>query len=303
MSFLLNYLPIAVFAVILLFFGVFLIVLKHYQPSGIQRHPFTDKLRRAPGVTLLHEMDTLNRDIITTAVFLFLFPLLLYATYVSQLYFNTSRIGWIDAGIYGGVGIVAMTFGGVRLVRRLRDRRRRRLEYDGSVAVGQELNHLMRAGFYVYHAFPADGFDIDHIVVGEKGVFAVETQARSEPVKNRLRDAATVEYNGRVLYFPGGKDLEIIRAAEQRAGWLAKWIEDTVGEPIAVRAVVALPGWFVKRTTADGIPVVNPSQFASLFEHVQPRPIPAETLARIIDQIERKCRDVDPVISGYDQAL
>jgi Nuclease-related domain len=32
---------------------------------------------------------------------------------------------------------------------------------------------------------PAEGFNIDHVVVGRNGVFAVETKGRSKPVKGR----------------------------------------------------------------------------------------------------------------------
>ena len=59
---------------------------------------------------------------------------------------------------------------------RLKKRRNLRLGYEGEIAVGQELNQLMLQGKHVYHDFPADKFNIDHIVVGRSGIFAVETK-------------------------------------------------------------------------------------------------------------------------------
>ena len=67
-----------------------------------------------------------------------------------------------------------------------------------------------------------------------------------------------------------------------------------------VGAIVALPGWFVKRTSAAGISVVNPKQFTSLFNHIQPRPLSRETIQRVVHQLEQKCRDVDPLSAVYE---
>ena len=69
--------------------------------------------------------------------------------------------------------------------------------------------------------------------------------------------------------------------AERQAAWLSKWIGSAVAEPVSVRAVVALPGWVVKRTSAEGIPVVNPKQFGSLCQHLQPRELSEEIEYRI----------------------
>jgi hypothetical protein len=177
-----------------------------------------------------------------------------------------------------------------------------RLGYDGEVAVGQELNQLLRDGYYVYHDFFADKFNIDHIVVGKKGVFAIETKARSKPNTDERQKGATVEYNGRALLFPKWTDTETINQAELQASWLSKWLNSAIGEPVAVRAVVALPGWFVKRTSSNGIPVVNPKQFAPLFKNIQSRDLSEKTIKRIVHQLEQKCRDVEPTSTITEQS-
>jgi hypothetical protein len=94
-----------------------------------------------------------------------------------------------------------------------------------------------------------------------------------------------------MLTFADITDFETIEQAQQQADWLSKWLGAATGEPIAVRAVVTLPGWVVKRTSADGIPVVNPGQFASLFEHIKPRPLSGTMLNHIKDHLEQKCRN------------
>jgi len=149
----------------------------------------------------------------------------------------------------------------------------------------------MEEGYYVYHDFPADQFHIDHIVIGPTGVMAVETKTRSKS-SSRNRDLdPVVTYDGRMLHFPKYSDYEIIEKAQHQAAWLSSWISSAVGEDIAARAMVALPGWSVKRTSADGIPVVNPNQIETLFRHIKPRPLTESQMTSIVSEIDRQCRN------------
>jgi hypothetical protein len=91
-----------------------------------------------------------------------------------------------------------------------------------------------------------------------------------------------------MLYFPKGEDFKTIDQARQQASWLSDWLGKAIGEPIAARAIVALPGWFVKRTSAEGIPVVNPKQFSSLFKHIKPRSLSDSMIMRIKHQLDKK---------------
>lgn len=181
-------------------------------------------------------------------------------------------------------------------------KRNARLGYQGQMAVGLELNQLMLEGYHVYHDFAADHFNIGHIVVGRSGIFTVATHTRSKPRGANGRQGATVEYNGKMLDFPDGEDFKIIEQAEQQASWLSEWISRAIGEPVAARAIVALPGWSVKRTSAEGISVVNPGQFTSLFKHIKPRILTDAMITRIVDQLEQKCRNGPPDTVADDGA-
>jgi hypothetical protein len=260
-----------------------------------KRHsPVTGEFLRAPGQSLVEKIDNLNEDIGLYATLVITVPLILYSSYVSQLYFYDHEIDAMVVNILGGIGAAITIFYLLKTLKLLKKRRDLRLGYDGETAVGQELNRLMLEGNYVYHDFPAEKSNIDHIVVGRSGIFAVETQARSKPSTQNRREDVTVEYDGKMLNFPDGDDFKIIEHAEKQASWLSKWISGAIGEEVAARAIVALPGWFVKRTSADGISVVNPKQFPSLFKHIKPRPLDDDTITRIADQLEQKCRDAAP---------
>ena len=43
--------------------------------------------------------------------------------------------------------------------------------------MGQELERLYQEGFFVFHDWDSGKGNVDHFVVGPKGVFAVETKA------------------------------------------------------------------------------------------------------------------------------
>ena len=172
----------------------------------------------------------------------------------------------------------------------MRDRRNLRRDYDGRVAVVRALSSLSPEGHRVYHDVPAEGFSIDHVLVGKKGVFALATITRPRPAGTGGVEQATLAYNGHVLFFPRTTDDHTVARAEKQAEWLSEWLGRATGEKVAVRAVVAAPGWFIKRTTPAGIPVVNPKQIASLFEHITPRPLSDAQIEGIAHALEQATR-------------
>jgi hypothetical protein len=255
------------------------------------RPSFKQDLLRIPGGSLLMSLDNLNEQINLYLVYVVILPLIIYSALISYSYFQAEQPSLAVIWISSIISIALIAYLAYRLANLLSRRKRIRLAYEGELAVGQELNQLMLHGYRVYHDFPADTFNIDHIIVGPKGVFAVETSTRLKGAIANGSHEATVTYDGRMLTFADTTDFETIEQAEQQADWLSKWLGAATGEPIAVRAVITLPGWVVKRISADGIPVVNPGQFASLFEHIKPRPLSETMLDRIKDQLEQKCRN------------
>ena len=277
-----------------LLFGGILIFRIYYRRNKNSLSLETD-LIRSPGQTLMRRLDQINQEIGIILLYLLSVPLFIYAAYMTQLYFGQKEISAVGIAIVAILCITFMAYFLYKLVTFIRKKRTIRTAYDSQVAVAQELNQLMRDGYHVYHNVPGDNFDIDHVIVGNTGVFAVETKTQAQPKSaNRVEDK-TVTYDGRALYFPKGDDWKTIDLAKQQASWLSTWIQQSVGEPVAVRAVVVVPGWYVKRISADGIPVINPQQFSSLFTYIKPRHLTQETITRIVTQMEQKCREATSV--------
>ena len=265
-----------------------LCVLHFYAKRKKPQPPFGRDLPSGLGQSLLVESDAINKALRRYYAFGVLSSATIFTVHLLQSYWGGAAESRARLLVSIGGGFCFCLFSIYKIITLLNERKIIRQAYEGEYAVGRELEQLTNEGFHVYHGFSAETFNIDHIVVGPKGVFAVETKTYARPApKDRLQDA-TVEYDGRMLYFPKGEDFKTIDRARQQASWLSEWLGKAIGEPIAARAVVALPGWYVKRTSAEGIPVVNPQQFSSLFKHIKPRPLSDTVIRRINDQLAKK---------------
>ena len=289
-----QFIPFLIIAAVILTAIIVVHVFRYRIARKGLRSPFTQNLERCPGQSLLKHLDELNEEISIQATALLAVPVGIYAVYVSYLCFGQHPFNLTEAIAIGAIAVVFMGYTAFKLFGFLHERRRIRLGCEGEMIAGQALNQMMLQGYRVYHDFPAERFNIDHIVVGAKGVFAVETKTRSKRTTANRQEDATVEYDGRALHFPNGTDIEMIAQAKRQSKWLANWLSQAIGEALTVRAVLALPGWFVKRTAAQGMPVVNPKQFDSLFAHIPPRPLTPDMIARISHQLDQKCHDIEP---------
>lgn len=166
-------------------------------------------------------------------------------------------------------------------------KRRMRRAYDGDILTGRELQKFENAGYHVFHHFHLGKHIIDHIAISSKGVFTIKTNAASQCPSGSSADDCPVVYNGHALHFPNKTDVKTVAKAREQAEWLSGWLSESLGKPLAARAIVSIPGWLIKRTTREGIPVVNPSQFDSLFEHIKPRPLEQDEIGVMVKKIEQ----------------
>ncbi|NLD37314.1 MAG: NERD domain-containing protein [Desulfatiglans sp.] len=174
-----------------------------------------------------------------------------------------------------------------------------RLGYDGEVAVGQELNLLMLDGYHVFHDLVSDTitkYNIDHIVVGRSGVYAVETKTRSKSSDKKGNKSYTVVFDGASLIFPRYTDTSSLKQARINAIWLQKWLTSAVGEQVNVEAILTIPGWFVERKSAPrGVNVLSPKEIKTFLKNKKETPLSENMVQRIVHQLDRVCRDVEPI--------
>jgi hypothetical protein len=257
---------------------------KRYKAEA--HEPFTQLPLRPPGESLREHLEKLAEDYdhhVTTAALAMVCAALVVGT--------TPRAQQFWVGVVLFVIVCGFTlWSGTKaivLVRKIWDYR---LGFAGERVVGEELNQLLASGFRVFHDVPFDGFNIDHVVVGPLGVFAVETKTRRKPADLRGKEKATVEVFGDVLEFPHGREEKAVPQARLNAKTLGEWLTKATGETVIVSAIVTLPGWWVNRRQVHDVNVLNPQEIKRSFPSRPRYPLTPEQMQRIVHQLTERCR-------------
>ena len=207
--------------------------------AATTRSPLKDKPLRLPGQSLEEERLSLWDDKIEMPLLMALFYVLL-AGLEWWRYFSDMKPHPIIFSLMaaGGAAFAAWRF--FRFRPRMRSLR---LGIDGEKAVGQFLERLRDRGYHVFHDVVAPGFNVDHVLVGSAGVFAVETKTWSKPL---YTDARIKVEGDRLLVAGQEPDRNPIVQARAQAAWLKTLLAESTGRAHDVFPVVLFPGWFVE---------------------------------------------------------
>jgi hypothetical protein len=206
---------------------------------SVMKSPLRDRPLRLPGESLQEDLETLIEN---RVLFPIIFAVISIALAVDQWFFylHPARgIPWL-ATLFS-LGVVA--FAAVCIARTMPRVRAMRLGRDGERIVAEQLDVLKGQGAAIFHDVLADGFNIDHIIISSKGVFAVETKTWSKPA----RGSPTVTYEGEVLRINGMRpDRDPVSQARMNAAWVSAELKRSTGKHFPTKPVVLFPGWFVE---------------------------------------------------------
>ena len=147
------------------------------EPAGVVK-VMLELPKRIAGHTVREQLDEATIDVMSDILVLSVIPMLILATYLAQAHARGLAQMNHLAPIYI-VGAVLIIGGMIRKLIKASERLDHlKAGFDAELAVGQELDQLMLSGARVFHDFPAENFNIDHIVISTSGVFAVETKGR-----------------------------------------------------------------------------------------------------------------------------
>jgi len=177
-----------------------------------------------------------------------------------------------------------------RLFRTANARWQYRLGFMGERVVGEELNQLLAHGFHVFHDVPFENFNIDHVLVGTAGVYAVETKSWRKPTDVKGLEKARVYSDGETLRFPKFTNTTAIAQARRNATALADWLTSATGERVAANAILTFPGWSVIREKTSDVNVLRPDEIKRSFPTRPARPLSAEQIRRVAHQLTERCR-------------
>lgn len=279
------FLPIFVMAQVVL-------TVKRRQARDERRSPINIKLLHQAGAQARIKSEDIKDRIMERLVMVLLIgPLLLLAVVLPRMQWAQMRFGWLEWSMLAAA--VAFLVAQTIAVLRLRDQRRKWVEgMQAEMAVAQELNGLQAMGCQLVHDLPADGFNIDHVVVGASAVFAVETKSRRKSGPGR--ESAQVKYDGKHLAFPGWPETKPLEQARAQARWLADYLSKRTGEGVVVLPVVCLPGWYVidgKDAHRSDVRVINPKMTMMFTEAGRRSPLQPAQRNRILNALHERFPD------------
>jgi hypothetical protein len=220
--------------------------------SGKRRSPLQFSPLRIPGQSLTDEIDDVSYDGFLSPLLLALVTIVLAGLEWWRYETNLKPSPWT----FTVVAFLAAVYAAVRCVRTFRHLRNLKLGRDGERAVAQYLEWFRTAEFFVLHDVPNDDANIDHVLIGPRGVFTIETKTVSKPARGECRirvENQQVLVNGHVM------DRDPLRQAKAQAGWLSNFLAQARFKAY-VQPVVVFPGWFVEPfdMKAAGVWVLEP---------------------------------------------
>lgn len=144
---------------------------------------------------------------------------------------------WIAAIVLGVIVVALAVYSAARIVLA---RRRLQFAWAAKTAVGNVLKRLNLAGNSIFHDVVTETATIDHVVVGRKGVFALNVVAR--PVPKQAERASAELKNGKLWFGSVAEALPVGDAARNMT-LLSSALSKVAGHRVPVRSVLVVPGW------------------------------------------------------------
>tara|TARA_R110002049_G_scaffold78774_15_gene200574 strand:+ start:8025 stop:8894 length:870 start_codon:yes stop_codon:yes gene_type:complete len=181
--------------------------------------------------------------------------------------------------------IAAALLATYRLLRTTLARRQVRFLQDANIAIGHQLQRVAAEHGRAYHDVSTASGIVDHVLVGQSGIYAINVIAR------RHYRQATVRLENNELHFSNserGLSVVDIAAASKR---LARDLRAVTGSDVQVRSVIALPGWDIAEQSSEEHLLVNERTIAMIRGWKdQSDYLMNEDVALIQGELTRRCR-------------
>lgn len=178
--------------------------------------------------------------------------------------------GWPQPDVANWIWILALVAAfaaagaaGYFIFQRVQARRRLAFTWAAKAAVGNILKRLNLAGNSVFHGVTVENAVIDHVVVGRKGVFALNVVARRVPKENDGDKPGAELKNGK-LWMAGSVEALPVGEAARNMTTLSAALTKLVGHRVPVRSVLIVPGWHTLPNGEGNHLVLNEKNLAML---------------------------------------
>jgi len=250
------------------------------------KSPITEKPLRYPAQSLDEKLDKLINDKALGYIL------------ITSLFFAAALISWISTLNKTVPNPIVLTILAVgigswsiyKILQLKKEVKVYKQGRDGEREVGMNLELLREQGFKVYHDILGNGFNLDHVLVGEQGIFVVETKTYSKPNEGICKivyDGEKISYNG--TYHT---DKPIVQA-NAGAQWLKNHLKETTSKDFFVHPIVVFPGWFTESTVSlKDIWILNPKGLNKFMQNAR-NILSKDDVALITNRIEIYIRNTN----------
>lgn len=145
--------------------------------------------------------------------------------------------------LWSAIALSAITWAGFRFRKEFAFICRIRRGRDGERVVAENLGGLARLGYRVLHDVVGGNFNVDHVLIGPTGIYAIETKTYSK----RGGQDEVIEFDGEQILLRGKPLLRNpLDQARINSRWLRDILHAATGKSFDVTPTVIFPGWFVQ---------------------------------------------------------
>ncbi|MBT1444859.1 NERD domain-containing protein [Shewanella sp. JM162201] len=285
-------------AVIILSSGMFAVLLPlmlmvWYRDKTVKLPIDREQLLRLPGYGLQDDIRNAQLDLFGGMVLAIVVVAMPFAVYSAYAFVKSGDFPLIVL-LFTLAGIPYFAYKTVKLTRKLT---RLRLGYVAEVATAAELMLLQAKGYQVFHDIQADKFNIDHLVVGPNGVFAIETKGRHKRLEDTkvtslengvVQKGHELIYKNGLLGFPSWNESEPLEQAERQAKWVSQWLSKAAGIEITAVPVLVFPGWYIRLQSRPPFPLLNHKQILGTLPKVGNCQLTQEQINAIAWQVAQR---------------
>jgi hypothetical protein len=263
------------------------------------RPPFPEnlKLLRMPGEYLWRRIIEIDEANLLWFLWTLVLPLVGGGLILKLLAWYLPSSPTLVLTIFAGAFILLLFFSIRSLQSRIRRSADDYLGFIGERYVAEWLDPLKAAGWFIFHDLPCDGankkFNVDHVAVGPRGIWVVETKTHRKGRAKPGRKAHEVESDGRQVIWPWFEESDSLQQAANIASFLRDWLKTMTGKSYAVSAVLAVPGYLVTERKLGPVRLANPKSLPDMLTSSRNPVLPPADIDLVRRQLEAKCRDVE----------
>ena len=219
---------------------------------------FAESIMQEAAQRFRDELDRLSSSQATYLSGALVFIVLFVAAYILQAQDLFAGYPAWQLWLQTGFLALAVLFAAWRLGHTILTRWQVRFLRDANVAVGHQLQQISTGANRVFHDVVTTAGVVDHVLVGQTGIYAVNVVAR------RARKNGSAMLKGNNLSFSTRQEQTPLVEITASTARLEKEICRLLGHKIRVRSVIAVPGWDIGEQTSENHLLVNERTIAML---------------------------------------